>query len=200
MENKLKINTGLASIILVASLFAGWQTMLIVTILMFLFCEVDERVKQVATSVITFYVGYTIVSTGWTIIMNVADLIVSTINNFVAYIVKTFELYDFDISILMTPLGIIIKLLDNGVSILLSIVKLGFVIGILTGKPSSSNPLSSKINEYVNKAINYVNGNVAKSAQPMPQQPMPQQAAPVNNMPNVGQQPMPPQQGPNQNM
>lgn len=200
MENKLKINTGLASIILVASLFAGWQTMLIVTILMFLFCEVDERVKQVATSVITFYVGYTIVSTGWTIIMNVADLIVSTINNFVAYIVKTFELYDFDISILMTPLGIIIKVLDNGVSILLSIVKLGFVIGILTGKPSSSNPLSSKINEYVNKAINYVNGNVAKSAQPMPQQPMPQQAATVNNMPNVGQQPMPPQQGTNQNM
>lgn len=195
MENKLKINTGLASIILVASLFAGWQTMLIVTILMFLFCEVDERVKQVATSVITFYVGYTIVSTGWTIIMNVADLIVSTINNFVAYIVKTFELYDFDISILMTPIGIIIKVLDNGVSILLSIVKLGFVIGILTGKPSSSNPLSSKINEYVNKAINYVNGNVARSAQPMPQQ-----AAPVNNMPNVGQQPMPPQQGPNQNM
>lgn len=199
MENKLKINTGLASIILVASLFAGWQTMLLVTILMFLFCEVDERVKQVATSVITFYVGYTIVSTGWTIIMNVADLVVSTINNFVAYIVKTFELYDFDISILMTPIGIIIKVLDNGVSILLSIVKLGFVIGVLTGKPSSSNPLSSKINEYVNKAINYVNGNVARP-QPMPQQPMPAQAAPVNPVPNAGPQPMPPQQGPNQNM
>ena len=44
--NKLKINNGLAAIILLASLFAGWQTLLLAVILMLIFCEVNDKVRN----------------------------------------------------------------------------------------------------------------------------------------------------------
>ena len=43
--NKVKISSGLASVLLLACLFAGWQTMLLVALLMFVFCEVEDKVN-----------------------------------------------------------------------------------------------------------------------------------------------------------
>ena len=37
--NKFKISSGLAAVVLLVSLFAGWSTLLLVTVLMLLFCE-----------------------------------------------------------------------------------------------------------------------------------------------------------------
>ena len=48
--SKIRMNTGLASIILVASIFAGWQGMLLAIILLFAFCDVEDTVKNVAIS------------------------------------------------------------------------------------------------------------------------------------------------------
>ena len=59
--NKLKINNSLAAIILVAALFAGWQTMLLVVLLMLIFCELDDKIKNLATTVIAFLVGLTLI-------------------------------------------------------------------------------------------------------------------------------------------
>lgn len=182
-DNKIKINPGFASIVLVACLFAGWQTLLIVTVLMFFFCDIDEKVKQVAVSVITFYVGLTIVSWGFDIIIKIATLAVDIINNIVAYLITHCDA-DIEIAFLMTPLGLIIKCANRVFEILIVLVKLGFIIGILTGSPAKPNPLTSKINEYVNKALNYVNGNIGANMnmQPMPNAPMGPQVQP--NMPS----------------
>ncbi len=184
MENKIKLNTGLASIILVASIFAGWQTVLLITLLMFVFCDIDDRVKQVATSVITFFVGYTIVSVGWDILVSVIELAVTTFNSFIAYLVTNFEV-DIEISVIMGAVNIVVNVLRKGVPIILSLAKVGFVIGVLCGRPAKNNAFSAKINEYVNKAINFVNGNVAGPAPQAPQ-------APQAPMPPSG----PAQQGP----
>ena len=54
--NKLKVSTGLASLVLVASIFAGLGTMLTVIALLLLFCEVDN-VKGVIVRVLSFYLG-----------------------------------------------------------------------------------------------------------------------------------------------
>ncbi len=172
--NRVKVNTGLASIILVASIFAGWQGMLLAMLLLFAFCDVDDAVKNVAVTVITFYVGYTIVSVGWDIIVAVINAIVNVVEGFA----KTFNTYvdpvDY-ISVikLVTPVDYIVGILDDIVSIMLTIAKITFVIAILTGKPAKKNALSEKIQEYVNKAINYVSGNVGN-------RPAPQEQAPVN--------------------
>lgn len=173
--NKIKLNTGLASIMLVASIFAGWQCLLLVTILLFAFCDVEEAVKNVAVSVITFYVGYTIVSVGWDVIVACINIVLNTITKFATTFNTYVDPIDYISVVKLTaPFEFILDVANSVVSVLLTIVKLGFVVAILTGKPAKKNVLSTKIQEYVTKAVNYV--NAAFSQPQAPQQPVqPQQ-------------------------
>mgnify|MGYP004658218777 CR=1 FL=1 len=49
---KVKINNNLAALMLVASIFAGWGTLMIVTILMIIFCDLNDKIKQIIDKVI----------------------------------------------------------------------------------------------------------------------------------------------------
>lgn len=162
--DKVKINSGLASIMIVASIFAGWQTLLLVVLLMFLFCDVEDKVKDVAIRVITFYVGYYIVSLGWDVIVNCANLVLRAINSFVTTFNSYVDPVDYLIATKITaPISLVIDIASGVVSIMFILVRIGFVISVLTNKPASQNTLVKKINEYVAKALNYVNGVVVNS-------------------------------------
>ncbi len=188
--NKIRLSTGLASIMIAASIFAGWQTLLLVILFMFLFCDVQSKVKEVAVRVITFYVGYYIVYLGWDVIVNSVSLLTKGINSFVA----TFNTYansaDYLVaSKITTPINFVIDMADGIVSIMFTLVKIGFVISILTGKSKGSNALGKKIDIYVNKALHYVDSFVDN--------------VPVSNMQTNYQQPvqqMPNNQAMNQNI
>lgn len=163
---KIKINPGLAAIILLATLFAGWETLLLVTLLMFIFCEVDEGIKNVATRVITFYVGLAIVSLGWSLISGGVDFITTAITNFVGIINTYLDPEDYlVVTKLTTPINNIMEILDSGVGLLLLLARFTFIIAVLTGKKSNGNVVSNKINEYVAKAINFVNAFGSKKAE-----------------------------------
>lgn len=171
--NKIKMNTGLASIMLIASLFAGWQTLLLVTLFMFIFCEVEEKVKDVAVKVITFFVGYTIVTTGWNILMSGIGVATGGVTSVVSAINSYLDYADqLDATKLVGLISAGKSIVDGIVSIMFSLIKLGFVISVLTGQPSKKNSMSAKIDEYVNKALNYVSGNVAVNMNMNPAQPM----------------------------
>lgn len=162
---KIKINPGLAAIILLATLFAGWESLLLVTLLMFIFCDVDESIKNVATRVITFYVGFAIVSLGWNLISSGVDFIVTALNNLVGIINTYLEPEDYIVLTKITnPVNNVMEILNSGVAFLLLFARLAFILAVLTGKKSNGNVVSNKINEYVAKAINFVNAFGAKQA------------------------------------
>ncbi len=193
--NKIKLNTGLASIMIVASIFAGWQTLLLVVLLMFIFCEVEERVKDVAVKVITFYVGYYIVSLGWDVIVSAANLVSRSIISFV----NTFNSYVDPVDYLVaskitSPINLVIDVASGVVSIMFVLVRIGFVISVLTGKTKSQNSLSKKIDEYVSKALNYVNGIVINTPVQTQNVAPVQQVQPQNVTPTVQQTVQPVQQ------
>ena len=175
---KVKMNSGLACAMLVASIFAGWEALLLVTLLMFIFVEVDEKIQNVAIRVITFYVGYTIVSMGWNLISLGVDFVVDAIKNVVDIINTYVDPVDYvNVNKIIVPVTSIFAIVDSGVSVLLLLARLGFVVSVFTFKPSKVTPLSTKINEYVNKVLNYINGNInVQPAQPAaPVQPTQQQ-------------------------
>jgi len=159
--SKVKLNSGLAAIILLASLFSGWQTLLIVTALMFIFCDIDDKVKNVAIKVITFYVGLYLVSLCWDLINDGVDFIISAVGNLVSTI-NCYLDYDklIDISKLNTylfnPISYIMKILDGAVSWLIIFAKVTFIICVLSNKQMKENVIVKKINEFVTKAVNYV--------------------------------------------
>lgn len=185
--NKVKINPGLASIALLASLFAGWQTLLLVTVILFGFCEIDEKTKGIATNVIAFFVGYTIITVGWdlieTIVYFIPDLIeklIGIINNFLS------PLNYISISTITGPINYVIGLIGSIVDLLFVIVKLSFIITVLSGKNPRKFMLSGLFNKFIDKAINFINGTVAAAVQPAPQAPVapaPVQPAPATVQP-----------------
>lgn len=162
---KIKFNTGLASIMIVASIFAGWQTLLLVTLFLFIFSEVEDKVKDIAIKVITFYIGYYIVSLGFDIIMDAGNLVVDTIRSFVTtFNTYADSLHQIDAIKIERTIDFILKVVDSTVSILFILVKIGFVLSVLTGKPKYQNILFKKISEYVNKAVSYVSSMNADAA------------------------------------
>ncbi len=208
--NKIKINPGLAGIILLACLFAGWQTLLLVVILMLLFCEVDDKIKSIITRVVTFYAAYAIVSTAWDLIVGGIDVVFGLINDLLETINSFLDYSDkIDFSSLnnyfLTPLSNIVDMADSVVSFLFLVVKFTFIVSTIQNKPTKENPITKKINEFVNKIVNYINGlefgNVAQpvAPAPMPAAPMPAPApaAPKPAAPAPGPIPNPnPQNNP----
>lgn len=182
--SKSKISSGLAAVMLIGSLFVGWQAMLIVTVLLFAFCEVDERVKNVAIKVITFYLGLTLVITVWGLVYDGVDLIFSSIDKIVTTINSYLD-YGKQIDIeklqsyVITPASNLLKIADNIASYLFVFVKFGFIVSLFTGKNQKDNVITNKINGYVSKALAYINSFE------MPVNQMPQQSAVVEQNASV---------------
>ena len=200
--NKVKIHPGLASIALLASLFAGWETLLIVTVLLFAFCEIDERTKGIATSVLAFYVGYTIITWGWDLIESVLYMLPSLLTKFVDIINNFLSPLDYISLVKITgPITTLLGLASDVVSLVFTIVKLTFVINVLSGKDPKKFFLSGMFSKFIDKALNFINGTVAAPAAPMqaavapmqaPVAPAPVQPAPAPVQP-VPAQPVPAQ-------
>lgn len=174
--NKVKINPGLASIALLASLFAGWQTLLIVTVLLFAFCEVDEKTKGVATSVLAFFVGFTIISWGWDLIESVLYMVPSLLTKFVEIINNFLSPLDYISLVKITsPITTLLGIVSDIVSVVFTLVKLTFVINVLSGKDPKKFFLSGIFSKFIDKALNFINGTVAQA----PVAPMQAAVAPV---------------------
>jgi len=169
--NKYKINPGLACVLLVAAFLAGGATLLTVTALIFLFCEVNDRVEQTATRVVTFFIGITIVALGWGLIVQGIGLVTGLIAKLFTSINGFLDYEDaINYAKFLGPIESIVDIADDVVSLLLGIAKLGFVVALITNKPASPNFITRKIDEFVTKTLNFLNG-VPVQAQQAPAQP-----------------------------
>ena len=158
--NKLKINTGLASVVLLCSLVSGWSTLLTIVVLMLIFCEISDSVKQVMVRVITFYFGITLFSTFWGLIVDGVDLGINSFNDvieiFNSYLNDPISVFKLEMY-LLNPISKVVSLLDGIVSYLLVFIKFSFIISVLTNKNMKDNFIMKKITEFVDKVISYVN-------------------------------------------
>ena len=160
--NKLKINKALAALMMVASIFAGWQTVLIVAILLLIFTDIEPGTKEMMTKVIAFLLVLTLIDYGWDLIagawnfvQNVVAELVGFINSYLDYgkqisLVKL-ELYFFGAFDHIFNIG------TKAVAIILVAAKVFFATGILFGKKHKPNAISTKIEGMIAKIINYVN-------------------------------------------
>lgn len=180
--NRVKISSGLAAIVLLASLFSGWSTLLTVTVLILLFCELDEKIKSIMVRVITFYVGLTIFDLAWGLIVDGINLIPSTIEQLVtvinSYLSKPIDILKLEVY-LLNPATSLVGIADGIINYLIIFAKFAFIVCILGNKAMKENFVVKKINEYVNKAVNYINSFEINANN------MQQQTAYVQGQPNV---------------
>ena len=157
--SKVKLNPGLGAVILLACLFSGWQTLLIVSVLMLLFCEMDEKVRSMMTRVISFFVVITLISMGWAVITDVFDLLFSTIEKFVSilncYSDNPATLIKFN-RYFVTPIETLLSLVGGIVSFGVTVSKFLFIIYVLVDKKANDNFISKKINMLISKVVNFI--------------------------------------------
>ena len=193
--NKIKVNTGIVSLVLLACLFSGWQTMLIVSILLFLFCEVDEKTKQIAIRVITFYVGITLIGLAWDLIEGGVGLILDTIQkvlDLINYYRRSLDILT--IAKVSTPIITVLGIGSSIITYLILLTKFFFILAVLAGKEPKENPFSKQVNNFVSKAVNFINNlnlNITQGPVNPQQGPQPQPNFGPEQQPNYGPQPGP---------
>ena len=169
--NKVKISNGLAVVMLLASVFAGWQTMLILIVLLFAFCDVNDTIKNTIIAVVTFRMGVTIVNLGWDVIKDFASAALDLYNSLVIYV------EDYDVLATLTKISgwinTLLNIADDVIKALITLTEIGFVVAIFVGKNRKQNFVSRKIDEYVSKAVNYINNLNRASEQPVQTQTTP---------------------------
>lgn len=164
---KTKIKTGFAALILVACMFAGWQTTLIVSVLLLIFCELDEKAKNVMVCVIAFTAGLALFSLFWDLIVDGVGVVTKSLTGVFDVINSYLDSTDkIDINDLqryiINPVNKITDIADEIVSFLITLAKFGFIVAIITGKVAKKNFISEKIDKYVNNFTNYFNNNNAE--------------------------------------
>ena len=173
--SKLKINSGLASVILLACLFSGWATFLTVVILMLIFCEISDSVKQVLIRVITFYFGITLLSMAWGLLVDGVNLVIDSFNDFIgiinSYLTDPISVYKLE-AYLLTPIAKVVSLADGIISYLFVFIKFSFILAVLGNKKLKDNFIVIKLNIFVDKVVSFVNSfdmmqnNMQQQSQP----------------------------------
>ena len=153
---KVKINPGLAAVILVVAFLGGVTTLATVAILLFLFCEVDEKVQKVAVKLLTFIIALTLITLIWNLIYGGVNQVLSLLKG----LINTYAEYPASSTVtkVFAPLEFILSVADEVVDILITVAKIAFVFAVLAGKERNGQSyISKKIDEYVNKALGFIN-------------------------------------------
>ena len=173
---------------MLASLFAGWDTLLLVTILILFFCEMNNNLKNVMIRIITFYFGLTLFNVVWGLIVDGINLIPSLINQLISlinnYLSEPINPYKLELY-LFKPILEVVSIANTIVDYLLTFIKFSFIVSVLANKPIKENFIVNKINNFVRKCINFINiYEVNQNTQSIQQQPV------MNNAQAVPQQAM----------
>lgn len=173
---KFKVNANLLALLMIISLFAGWEYMIVVTAFIWCFCDASQNLKNLTISAVAIYVGCYVFSLLWSIINGAYGVGVEAIEGLFT-IIQSYGADVTEVSLklnqyLISPAGVIMNLLGSVVSLLILLTKFRFVVSIITNRPMTG--AFSKIQEYINYVINFANSNLYEDqpAQQQPQQPM----------------------------
>jgi len=197
---KLKINSGLLSLVLVACLFTGWGTMLTVAVLVLIFCEMDDKVKNIFVRVLSFFVAITLFNLFWDLITGGINLGISSIKDIIT-VINSYLDYDKIITLgkldtqVFIPIQELISIADSIIAYIIMFVEFSFAVSLFLNKPGKPNFVIKKIEGYVNSVVNFVNsfefgaGFQQPQQQPVQPQPMYNGQPQMNPMGQPVQQP-----------
>lgn len=149
------------SLILIVSIFAGWQAMLLVSALLLIFGKVDEDVKKVIITVICFAAGIALFNVFWDLITDGVALVIKAVETIVDFLnsyldtpIMLLKLRQY----LFNPIEIVLGFLTSALSYAITFMRFCFIIALLAGKAMKSNFIFDKINGFVDKFTSFANG------------------------------------------
>ena len=162
---KFKVNANLLALLVIISLFAGWEYMIVVTAFIWCFCESSKNVRNLTIQALAIYGGCYLFTTLWSLIQSGYGLGVDALEGFFGIIGS----YSSNVTMpaelntyLLTPISIVMSFLSGVVSFIVVLVKFKFVLSVVSNKPMTG--VFSKIQEYINYFVNFANSNIYEDA------------------------------------
>lgn len=159
---ELKMNPKVLSLLVLIGLFGGWQYMILATAFVLIVGNKDEKVMNLVTKVVIFFVACTLFSMFWQLCYQGYDVIVAMVEG----LFKILHSMNHEIlmpswitDFLLNPLRILFDIADSGVDFIILFAKFTFIIAVI-GNKNLPKPFM-KINEYIEKLSKYVMDGVA---------------------------------------
>ena len=164
--NKYKINNTIAAILLIASFFVSWQSLLLVIVLLFAFCEIDERINNLTINIVSFTIGIKLIELAWDVIYKTYELIPTVINKLVNvvnhYLSEPIYLGKFQAYVL-DPIGELFSIGNDVVSLLIVVATFFFITSLLFAKNKKIPIIGNFLAKYIGSVLNFIaqfNANV----------------------------------------
>ncbi len=154
---KLKVNENILALAMFASLFAGWQVMVVVLLFVWAFCEAGNSLQKLTVKTISVFGAIAVVSLCWSLIVQGVDATMGGLNKFFQMLVS----WGVDGSLVLnankyafTPIELLISIFESILNLILLIVKVRFIFSILTNKNYNGiwpvRKIAEKIEEFAN--------------------------------------------------
>ncbi len=159
--NKYKISNTVAALLLVASFFAGWQAMLIVGALLFIFGDMGDKIRNLAVSLISFTIGIKLVQMLWGLIYDASRLIPSILEKLVGILNyyldpgKQLSFYKLKLYV-VNPIMDVFEIGNSVIGFLIALASFFFITSLLVGANKKGYVVDKYISGYVNKVVNFI--------------------------------------------
>ncbi len=182
--NKYKISGTVAAILIIGAYFAGWQTMILLGAFLFIFCELDNRVRDLVINVFSFSIAIELVEQFWHLIYKASSLIPNILTKFVGIINhyldagNQIDLGKFG-DYVIYPIQDIFEICDEVFGYLIIFAFFVYITSLLVGKTNRGLLISGFIAKYITKVFNYVSAYEMPPVAPVAPAPAPVAPAPV---------------------
>lgn len=181
---KFKINANFLALLVIISLFAGWEYMIVVTAFIWCFCESSQNLKNLTVSAIAIFAGCHVFLWLWDVVESIYSIGIDSLTGLIT-IIGNYGVDVLELSVkldqyLVNTLDIIMEILTKVIYLLVLLTKFKFVVSIVSNKPMTG--AFSKIQEYINYFINFANSNLYEEQQ-YPQQQVQQPVQPEQQYP-----------------
>lgn len=156
---KFKINANILALLMLVSIFAGWQYMILVMGFIWVFCDVTDQLKSLTVKVIAVYAGCLLFGMVWDIIANVWNLFgegLLTILRFIGDYADVSSAIDAVNGYFLTPFGRIFTYAGLLVDFVIMVTKFVFIVSVVRNRPSKA---FGFIQKYVNYFTTFANGS-----------------------------------------
>ena len=154
---KLKVNENILALLMFASIFAGWQYLVIVTAFIWAFCEAGKSLQNFTVKVISVFGALAIINLGWDLIVQGVDMGFGGLNRFFQMLVSwgvSADLVVTSNAYVFTPINLLVQIVGSVVAFLLLLAKLKFIVEIIANKDAKTiwpfNGFAKKIEEFAN--------------------------------------------------
>ena len=168
---KLKVNENILALLMFASIFAGWQYLVIVTAFIWAFCEAGKSLQNLTVKIISVFGALAIIDLGWDLIVQGVDMSFGGLNRFFQMLVSWGVSPDLVVtsnSYVFTPIQLLVQIVGSVVAFLLLLAKLKFIVEILANKDAKTiwpfNGFAKKIEEFANNNF-YVDDKASKQSE-----------------------------------